>query len=438
MKKKAILLVVIAVFFLGCGSDDVIVDTNDAITYCHERDGVIEQVTNDNGEIEQICVYKETITYDIGEQTYTYRCEINALYEDRCDENADGEPEFYSDYTPLTDTIKQGNTTIGELFYQKVHDILSNLDNTGYAHNKNSNFSLIPSVKDINNEDNKSYNLFLDCSGFVGYYVVQGLNKTLYDKVSRSYMCGSSTTARPLAADFADTFLKAPLIDANATEAEQSAPSDETDVCWGRVDHISHARRGDILVYYHEEHIVRQELKCCYEDNNGSYVKEKTCSAEQCSEKYNSRLNYTVNGNSGHILFILDKPKLATNALDYCEKPEWIVHIADSTTSHHSFDTRKLGKDDSKYYDNRYQAWSKGSDDGYVQRCKDGSYQRSCLLHGTTKVETIYINTGYKSHPTGIGAGVIYVNDKMDGYRSKHSAEIDYAAVIIGRPITCK
>ncbi|GAB4333147.1 MAG: hypothetical protein Kow0089_01500 [Desulfobulbaceae bacterium] len=97
------------------------------------------------------------------------------------------------------------------------------------------------------------------------------------------------------------------------------------------------------------------------------------------------------------------------------------------------------GTDQSEYNGNRYHAWTAG-DDWVVERCADGSYHRHCVMHGTTAVEGITINTRYSDHPTGIGVGKMYLSTDRKSYRTSYTAEnqkYDEIIVFIGRPIVC-
>jgi hypothetical protein len=117
------------------------------------------------------------------------------------------------------------------------------------------------------------------------------------------------------------------------------------------------------------------------------------------------------------------------------------VGISDSTTSPHSGDSRHVGEDKSEYNGNRYHAWAKVDKDGHtgVERCENGEYHRSCDKNGSTAIERAIINTKHDHTPTGIGAGKMYVNDDMKGYRSKYSADTvdEGVEVFVGRPIKC-
>lgn len=404
-----------------------------AYIHCDNLGGVVENVMDENGISQEICVYQETAEFDIGTQVYTHRCELTTLYEDHCDDEA----EINEPVLTINEENQTSIKTWNDAFYSKADEILKRVKNTGYAHNAYDNFSLIPDVDKVFENNNTVYNIFLDCSGFIGYYIVQGLNTNLYNKVSRSYMCGSFKDARPLAADFVDTFKNVPYVCPTDTNHTISKESNKT--CWRRVDHISNALPGDIIVYYHESHIDRTP-RCCYEDNvTHSYVIEDDITERECLAKENGRINYKINGNSGHILMIMQTPKRAQNTYDDNGNLQWIVHVADSTTSNHSYDSRKVGENESIYKGNTYHAWS--AKEPYVYRCADGSYHRDCSQYDSYCIENIHIDTAYiddyKEHPTGTGAGVMYVNNNMKGYRTRTAADIDDAEILIGRPVEC-
>jgi hypothetical protein len=124
----------------------------------------------------------------------------------------------------------------------------------------------------------------------------------------------------------------------------------------------------------------------------------------------------------------------------WCEErveKEWVVRVADSTNVKHSYDTRKVGEDNSHYDGHLYHAWTAGT----LERCDDNqSYHRDCSAHGSLNaLETIDIKGSSKAdHPTGIGAGYIFIKDTMDAHRPKYSASMASGKIAIGRPIECK
>lgn len=82
--------------------------------------------------------------------------------------------------------------TVSSYFHKKVVEIMENIYNTGYAHNADHNFSLLPDYTELKTTvpGTTEFNLFLDCSGFVGYYVIQGLADKLYrDATPSNYIC---------------------------------------------------------------------------------------------------------------------------------------------------------------------------------------------------------------------------------------------------------
>jgi hypothetical protein len=83
-----------------------------------------------------------------------------------------------------------------------------------------------------------------------------------------------------------------------------------------------------------------------------------------------------------------------------------------------------------------YHAWTKEyNDEKDIQRCPDGSYHRNCDQDGTT----IIIDTIHKTNPTGIGAGRMYMNEGMDGYRNNYSSLTEQPVKVrIGRPVPCQ
>jgi len=323
---------------------------------------------------------------------------------------------------------------------------MENIYNTGYAHNADNNFSLIPDYTELQTTvpGTTEFNLFLDCSGFVGYYVIQGLADMLYQDASPSnYYCQD----RPLAADFADLIGNAPEVDA----AHPAATMEDLiagEVCWGQVKHVQNIRHGDVIVYKHPQHIGKKSDTPCHD---GRFV-------------------YEVTGNTGHILFAHGTPVLSNhckaNVLSCGEHADftfgdwqYVVEVADSTTSQHTDDTRKvnaeIGVDESDYHGHKYHAWTAGADK-VLERCADGSYHRHCILYGTVPVEGIEINTIHEDHPTGIGVGKMYISQDRKSFRSSYTSVntcskeklIDCAdfkgevvngdeIVFIGRPIHC-
>lgn len=405
----------------------------DARAFCVERGGTIgfAQRSPSDAAIEQ-CVVTQVVEFDVGQQAYTHRCEMLAYRQGRCDERAERSrtPPFL---------LAGPATTVREQMHATATDILSKLRNTGYAHDKDGNFLLRPGVQQLRTDGTAGttdYNLFLDCSGFVGYYVLQAVSPDLYAGVPRNYMC--ARTPRPLASDFADVFGadRTPL-----ATASSELPAGATGGCWARVDHVSRALPGDILVYRHPENIGG--VLCCYEQG-GTYQTVAMPPLRpgdwqrDCVQQRSGRLIRELTGNSGHILFVLEAPKLSTGTYDDKGELQWIVHVADSTTSPHSFDSRNA-KDEaaSQYGTNVYHAWSRGADPGTVERCTDGTYQRRCATAGRVMAEAATIDTIHESNPTGIGAGVMYVDHDMQGYRTAYTADHTADPVYIGRPVRC-
>lgn len=424
----------LATLFAGCSSDASLEQAYaDARAHCLARGGTVafEQRSPSDAAVEQ-CVVTQLVEFDVGQQSYTHRCEILAFREGRCDERAEraGVPPLLAAAPP---------STLREQLHATATDILAKLRNTGYSHDKDGNFMLSPSVDKLRatgTAGTTDYNLFLDCSGFVGYYVLQAVSPDLYAGVPRNYMCARNP--RPLASDFADVFGAegTPL-----ATGRSELPAGAAGGCWARVDHVSRALPGDILVYRHPENIGG--ALCCYEQG-GTYqtvamsVFDYQDWQRDCVQQRSGRLIRELTGNSGHILFVLEAPKLSTSTTDDKGELQWIVHVADSTTSPHSFDSRNA-KDEaaSQYGANVYHAWSRGSDPGTVERCTDGSYQRSCAAAGRVMAEAATIDTIHTANPTGIGAGVMYVDHDMQGYRTAYTADHTADPVYIGRPVMC-
>jgi hypothetical protein len=358
-----------------------------------------------------VCTIERCYAFDDGEECQIHRCELESYYTDTCVEPVPPWPPFVPD------------GTVKSYFNSKVIEILKNLDNTGYAHNKDDNFSLIPNYTDLA-APHTAYNLFLDCSGFVGYYVLQGLAENLYQAATPSdYICQD----RPLAADFADIIKDAPQVGADHPAAIMDDLIAD-DVFWGQVEHVRDIKAGDVIVYKHPKNIGK---------------KDKDCHGRKIHRNY---------GNTGHILFAHSGTFVSThckaNSLS-CSKYEkafpWVdwqygLRVADSTTSRHGkHDSRKVGKDKSEYDGNKYHAWS-AEEGGVVERCDDGAYHRHCIFHGSTAVEGITIDTGHPTHPTGIGVGTMYISPDRKSYRGSYTSDNvfgDEKIVFIGRPIKC-
>jgi len=444
MKKFCLsLLAVSATFMVGaCNSDDK--DShNEAYNFCLENNGTV--VDSESGERE--CHYPVAFDYDDGVEIYTATCEIETFYNnpEAC---SSLEEEGISDSLPLLLPPYNDTTPIKlrEAFQRQVTQILEKLDHTGYTHKYHGPFVLHPdSSKLIKKENNatvlnldiETFNLFLDCSGFVGYYIVQGIAPHLYKEVNTCYH-----SSRPLAADFADTFKEAEYstTDDNVRDALLSdLDTNASSVIWGRVPHIKDALPGDIIVYKHSKNITHHG-KC---DN--TVHKDKT---------------------TGHVLFVMEKPKLSTKYHN-----EWLVRVADSTTAPHSTDSRYSnaagGKvesgskiyNKSHYDDNRYTAWTlrfkKGDvesqyyvagevitipyeEDDWVEKCYSDDKQifhRRCDRFGEKRELKITPQTSHRDSSTGVGIGYIYISDDMSHYRAKKNAKKKEAKIFIGRPI---
>lgn len=416
--KKLLLATLLPTLFLlsGCGDDASPQETSPLVTYCQNEGG---SVVTSSSTGEKLCQYTKTYDYDDGEESYTFSCNLTSFYEED-GECRDLESESYD--SPLISSLEP---TVGETFHRSAVDILSKLNNTGYTHKTNGPFILQPNPQELVHTNElkqiefnatiEAYNLFLDCSGFVGYYVLQGISKQLYEEVNTCYH-----SSRPLAADFADTFrdAKHTTSDENVTDALLSELNyTQNDVEWGRVPHIKDAKAGDIIVYKHSKNIT----------NNG-----------ECDN--------TVHGNTGHVLFIMSKPQKSTHYGN-----EWLVKVADSTTAPHSHDSRKICNkevyEQSNYQahdevpNNPYTAWSKRYDCDFLELCDsdtNDTFHRRCADYGFNSLQKIEPQTNKIASPTGIGKGSIYISENMKHYRVKYGASLKDADVYIGRPILHK
>jgi len=452
LKRKKIVILMTTLFFMifvfGCASShkkeavlaNPVVDKSDNTLSTAKSDRLSqgrEKCLADGGRVviesypdksrTELCMTQESQTFDDGQKQVTHLCPLVNYLDGTCDAN---EAEGW--LPPFPPPHPTPNNTVAVYFHDKVTDIMGKIKNTGYAHNKNNNFSLVPDYTEIT-QPQTEYNLFLDCSGFVGYYVIQGLAPKLYkDATPSNYACQN----RPLAADFADLLAKAPQVDKDHPAATKD-DIDSGNVCWGQVKHVKDIAPGDVIVYKHPENIGTTKKKCCNDERDV----------------------YEVTGNTGHILFAhstaAESNRCKENSFSCGVKQslipgkwQWFVHVADSTTSPHTADTRKKGINKSNYGGNYYTAWEKGSTEGgVVERCKDGSYQRSCQATDSSAVESIEINTRHATHPTGIGVGVMYIGPDLQSYRSSYttdtyqyknkSGDIEQV-VFIGRPIKCK
>ncbi|MBA1419773.1 MAG: hypothetical protein FAF03_02650 [Epsilonproteobacteria bacterium] len=280
--KNIISYCIISVMFIlnSCHKQDNILNDK-AVQFCLDNNGTVVQSV-DNAET--LCQYLSNYTYDDGEENYNTNCEINTFYNnpDMCNNL---EEEGINTSQPLVYTPDDSDSmSIRTVFYTQVKDILEHLNNTGYTHRNDGPFILHPGYAELtpNNlilKKFNSYNLFLDCSGFVGYYVVQGIAKELYHKINTCYH-----SSRPLAADFADTFMSSQYktTDKNISEATLSdLDTNSSAILWGRVPNIKNAKPGDIIVYKHVKNIT-----------------------------HHGRCNNTVHGNTGHVLFIMEKSSI--------------------------------------------------------------------------------------------------------------------------------
>ena len=415
-------LMIIFFLFLGCSSDN---STTLGSYKCLNDGGEIITETYPDGSSIQLCSIKRSYIFDDGEQEFTEQCDLENYYYDTCDIDAVDDKS--------SDETVTASRSVSTMFHDQVYNIMGNIENTGYAHNAHNNFSLVPNYPEANTTHDR-YDLFLDCSGFVGYYVVQGIAPKLYNDVSPSdYICQK----RPLAADFADAIKNAPEVSDDTPEAT-TEDLENGEVCWGQVKHLRNAKPGDILVYKHPKNIKDKNIFCKDHDTNST------------------RSIHTVSGNTGHILFIMDIPKLSNRCKDNsfsCGKKQhvlpgdwqYVVKVADSTTSRHMSDSRVHGKDRSDFEGHFYHAWAINETNtttqtkrsGIVKKCDDGSYSKNC----THALKDINITTKHKTNPTGIGVGKMYVNADRHGYRNNYTSKIvkndEEQIVFIGRPVKC-
>lgn len=415
--KRVALSILVLVFFNAC-SEKTDNEYVKASSYCVQNEGIVT-VSEDDGS--ELCQIQEQIDYDDGVDTYSVSCDLYDFYQNQgCLDDITNE-NLSADLS-----ISDENITLSQAFYKEASEILNKLNHTGYTHRVHGPFVLHPNYTSLTylNENNQTdlnstienYNLFLDCSGFVGYYLIQGVAKELYEDVRTCYH-----STRPLAADFADAFLSAQhnVSDANVTDALLSdLDNNSSNIMWGRVLNIADAKAGDILVYKHTENIT----------------KHGDC-------------NYSTGGkNTGHIMLIIQTPKLSTY---YTKHNEYLVKVADSTTAPHFKDSRLYPIKDgetiynkSKYGDsNTYTAWTKRNKDDYLELCKgDGNntFHRRCSDYSLERELQIIPQTGKIDSSTGIGSGYIYISKDMDHYRVKKYAEWKQAEVYIGRAIKNK
>lgn len=456
MKRKNVVTLVVALFFVtsifGCASShkkaavlaSPVNDKSDNTLSTAKSDRLSqgrEKCLADGGRVviesypdkssAELCMTQESHTFDDGQQQVKHFCPLDNYLDDTCD--ADAAKDWPWPWPgPLFPPTPTPDNTVNAYFHDKAQDIMTKLNNTGYAHNKNNNFSLVPNYTEIT-KPQMEYNLFLDCSGFVGYYVIQGLVPKLYkDATPSNYACQE----RPLAADFADLLAKAPQVDGDHPEATKD-DIDSGNVCWGQVKHAKDIQPGDVIVYKHPENIGTSKTPC------------------------DGRDVYDVTGNTGHILFAhsdaTESKRCKENSFSCGAKQyllpgewQWVVLVADSTTSPHTADTRKRGIKKSTYKGNSYTAWEKGkggTEKCVVEHCANGSYHHSCFSKGSSAVEFIEINTSHATHPTGIGVGAMYIGPDLKSYRSSYTTDTyqyknkngdNQQVVFIGRPIKCK
>jgi hypothetical protein len=458
MYSKLILFSIVLSFILGgCNSNETLSTLEKARIFCNEKNGTVKiEELNENNTTE-VCKTTEIGIFDEGTEKYNFSCDLLDFYAGNCEKIGEEEVTSNTLLESNKDKICSDDTSQHCAYYNMVDNILLHLVNTGYIHRP---FLLDPDIGEINSKKN----LFLDCSGFVGYYILQQLTPKLYNVLPRKYSCGplkdekytTTAVARPLAADFVDYIksLSVTVKDNNDAEIDDKQ-------CWGRVEHIRDALPGDVIAYTHNGNIDTNTKYCCFKKDTSfytenikiesyKYVTRKMSNDDNCSNGriiYKTKLDKNHSHKStGHVMFIMKKPYLSTKCKDngQCKyhmlhpfaNYQWVVYVGDSTNVKHTSDSRIVENDGgSKYKNHSYHAWT----EGVVEECVDGSYHRNCSKHNTTKENSITVKGSSKSnHPTGIGAGYIYVNDAMDGYRTKYSADISDAKIVIARPVRCK
>ena len=306
-----------------------------------------------------------------------------------------------------------------------LNQILHHLKNTGYS---NRPFYLEPKPHG-NIDKNTKFNLFVDCSGFVGYYVLQILYPKLYKKLPRNYSCGPlkpeksvlTPVARPLAADFVDYFKSLHL---KATRKNSTADKNK-DKCWARVYTLKDALPGDILAYTHERNIDKGKKYCCkkvkyknhfYYKMSKMTPKNQTCSNGQVI--YKTKIKNSRHLSTGHVAFIANIPKLDKNG-------EYRLKIIDATNVLHDNDSRK----ESGY---GYKSWKYEA----VNLCKDLVFAKSCKKHKGVK-KRIKIRLSHFKNPTGVGEGTVYIKKDLKSIRVNSSKKVTKANIVIGRIVNC-
>jgi len=349
-------------------------------------------------------------------------------------EDVSRETDVAADY-PTADADSVTTSKTAKRVHKTVLQILNNLENTGYSHRP---FFAQPDFRRLADApSDQRFNLFLDCSGFVGYYVLQGVAKANFNQLPRGFSCGAD--ARPLAADFVDLARLLP----------------KTSTCWSVVDDLSKVAPGDVIAYLHEENID-PALYCC---SDASGKTRRIGSAPECTapERVIRKTRRYSNGrrmNTGHVLFAIGKPYQNE---DDKRRKEWVVPVADSTTSPHMSDSRSKGHRNSRYGKdgNRYTAWDRRKMTcldaaqpqrqyscvfGEVERCQgkggDVSYEYQCRQSeqklGSVSLDSVTVNS-----PTGVGAGLIYIRDDMRGFRNSDGGSLKHATVVVLRPLDC-
>lgn len=362
MKREQLLILLFAIFLSSAISVGILSsillkkDTeqvkSSAFIYCEEQEGIIEVRTNTDGSQYHTCLISHhIITEHAVALDNSFECEIEAFYRGECPEE-----EHSPDYsTPILGTDSQvlgaDSKDLNKQLKAKVDDILSKLKHTGYTHH---NY-----VRD----DAKGLS-FTDCSGFVDHLLKEELPDH-YKVLSQNYSCTHS-----LAADYYDYF-------------NNSSSDPETKKCWQKIEKVSDALPGDILVYKSTDNISTDKQKC----TNGEDV-------------------FKLTGDSGHVMVIHSHPKSSS-----CnDSDQYYVRVADSTASPHYHDTRKGDAPDNNFGLD-YNSWY------YEHTQKNGQK--------------------YYTH-SGLGTGTLWLDDDMNFFRWKScSGEKHLKDITIGRPVEC-
>jgi hypothetical protein len=227
-----------------------------------------------------------------------------------------------------------------------IDRVLSHLKKTRY---KNRPFDLKPAPNG-QIDKNTTFSLCVDCSGFVGYYVLQSLYPNLYAQIPRDYSCGPlvrekdilTPPARPLAADFADYFKSLRLkADKDNSKADSSKKK-----CFGQVNNLQDILPGDIIAYKYKNHIYKhvkfccKKIKCnnmfCYKTYKINFT-DTTCKEGRIIYKTKRKGRHHMS--SGHVMFARSIPVAVK--IKKSRQKWYALKVADSTTVLHTDDTRK-------------------------------------------------------------------------------------------------